>query len=126
MELAGSALVRNLMLLELFPIVLAVELWGMEFTNRRFRFHCDDLGVVQAINSLSASSLPVVRLLRHLVLICLRLNICVSAVHIHAVENEVAHALSRLQWEGFRQLALGAEWLGVPCPRHMWELVLIP
>lgn len=121
-----SVIVRNLMLLELFPTALAVELCGVEFTNRRICFHCDNFGVVQAINSLSASSLLVVRLLRHLVLLCLRLNICVSAVHIPGVENEVVDALSCLQWERLRRLAPGAERLGVPCLWHLWELVLTP
>lgn len=71
--------------------------------NRWVNFHCDNLGVVHAINSLSASSLPVVRLLHHQVLLCLQLNIVVFAVHILGVENEVADALSRLQWNRFRR-----------------------
>lgn len=97
------------MLLELFPIVLAVELWGTEFRDRRVRFHCDNLGVVHAINSLSAASLAVVRLLWHLVLRCLLLNIVVvCAVHIPGIENCVADALSRLQWDRFSQLAPGS------------------
>lgn len=80
--LAGSALIRNLMLLELFPIVVAVKLWGKEFKDWRVCFHCDNMGVVHAINSLSASSLPVVLLLRHLVLRCLTWNIVVPVVDI--------------------------------------------
>lgn len=47
-------LVRNLAALELFPIVLSVELWGQEFRNKRIRFHCDNMGVVQVINSITA------------------------------------------------------------------------
>ena len=112
------------MLLELFPIVLVVELWGQEFWNRRVRFHCDNLGVVQAITSLAASSLPVVRLLRALVLKFLELNMFICAVHIPGVENEVADALSRLQWDRFWQLGPEAEQAGVPCPSGLWDLVL--
>ncbi|KAM3920353.1 uncharacterized protein RB166_014754 [Leptodactylus fuscus] len=63
-----SGLVRNLALLELFPIVVATVLWGDRLRDRRVRFLCDNLGVVQAINSQSANSPPVVRLLRRLVL----------------------------------------------------------
>lgn len=119
-----STLIRNLMLLELFPIVLAVELWGKEFRDRRVRFHCDNLGVVHAIDSLLATSLPVVRLLRHLVLRCLLLNIVVCAVHILGVENCMADAFSRLQWDRFRQLAPEEEQIEVQCPSCLWDLVL--
>lgn len=37
-------LVRNLAAMELFPIVFFGGLWGKEFSNRRVRFHCDNLG----------------------------------------------------------------------------------
>ncbi|XP_077309871.1 integrase/recombinase xerD homolog [Lithobates pipiens] len=56
-----------MVLLELFPVVLAVELWGEAFRDRKVRFHVDNLGVVQVLNRMSAASPPVVRLLRHLV-----------------------------------------------------------
>lgn len=113
---------RNLALLELFPIVLAVEIWGRAFQNKKVRFHCDNLGVVTAINNLSASSLPVVRLLRHLVLLCLRLNAFVYAVHIPGVSKRIADALS--QWKEFRVLAPEAEQHGTPCPPRLWTIAL--
>lgn len=97
------------MLLELFPIMMAVKLWGEEFKDRRLRFHRDNMEVVHAINSLLALSLPVVCLLRHLVLRYLTWNIVMSAVPISGVKNEVADALSRLQWDTFRRLAPEAE-----------------
>ncbi|KAM3909894.1 uncharacterized protein RB166_021519 [Leptodactylus fuscus] len=81
----SSGLVKNLALLELFPILVSVIVWGEFFRNNRVRFHCDNLGVVQALNRLSASSPPVVRVLQRLVLECLRLNACVVAVHVPGV-----------------------------------------
>lgn len=115
-------LLGNLVLLELFPIVMAVEIWQQEFKNKRVLFHCDNLGVVQAINKISASSPPVVRFLRHLVLLCLCLNCYVRAVHVPGVTNNVADALSRLQWARFRMLAPGAGQHGRPCPDHLWDI----
>lgn len=76
------------------------------------------------MNTLSASSPSVVRLLRRLVLLCLRFNIFLFAVHVPGVENDVADALSRLQWDRFRRLAPEVDHIGVPCPGHLWELVL--
>lgn len=66
-----AGLVKNMLLFERFPVVLAVELWGESFRNLKVRFPVDNLGVVQVINKVSAASPPVVRLLRHLVLRCL-------------------------------------------------------
>lgn len=60
-RLAGF--LKNLVLLDLFPIVLVVEIWGEAFCIKKVRFHCDNMGVVSAINSTSACSPPVVRLL---------------------------------------------------------------
>lgn len=64
----------NLTRLELFPILVPVEIWGNRLRNKRVRFLCDNLGVVQTVNSQTANSAPVVSLLRHLVLKCLCLN----------------------------------------------------
>ncbi|KAM4043794.1 uncharacterized protein ACNLHF_014075 [Anomaloglossus baeobatrachus] len=112
------ARVRNLALLELFPIVVAVELWGSHFAGRKVCFHCDNQAVVHAINNLSAKSEPVVVYLRHLVLRCLQLNVQVVARHVPGVDNEVADALSRFQfsrscfdssWEAYYKIGEGTE-----------------
>ena len=119
-----AGLVSNLVLLELFPVVVALEIWGAEFRNLKVRLHCDNLGVVQVINRASASSQPVVRLLRYLVLRCLRLNVFLYAVHIPGVKNDIADALSRFQWDRFRELAPAAEQRGFPCPEWLWGIAL--
>lgn len=98
---------------------MAVELWGERFENKKIRFHCDYMGVVQAINGLTASLPPVVRLLQHLVLRCLLLNAWVVAVHVPGVANGVEDSLSRSQWERFRQLAPEADVNGLECPDSM-------
>lgn len=58
---------RNMTLLELFPVIVAVELWGPRMQNKRVGFWLDNTGIVNCINSLTSSSLPVLALLRHLV-----------------------------------------------------------
>lgn len=64
--------------------------------------------VVTAINNISASSPPVVRLLRHLVLLCLQLNAFIYAVHNPGTCNKLADALSCFQWDEFHVLAPAA------------------
>lgn len=58
----------NLVLLELFPILVALFIWEDRFRNKRVRFFLDNLGVVQVVNKQMVSFPPVVLLLRQLVL----------------------------------------------------------
>ncbi|KAM8945815.1 uncharacterized protein RCH25_049154 [Pelodytes ibericus] len=117
-----SGWVKNLAFLELFPIVVSVILWGPCFENKKVRFWCDNLGVVQAINNGSASSPPVIRLLKELVLICLQRNLLVQAVHVPGIKNDVADSLSRQQWERFRLLAPGVDGEATPVPQWIWGI----
>lgn len=100
---------RNLVLLELFPVVLAEVVWGQFFRDSRLLINTDNTGVVFAINCLSSKNVMVVKLLRHLVLVCLKLNIWIRARHVPGIHNDVADALSR--WSVF----------GSWCRRPMWK-----
>lgn len=111
-------LVRNLAFLELFPIVVAVDIWGEQLRNRKVRFMCDNMGVVQAINRQTANSRPVVGLLRHLVIKGLSLNAHFTAVHVPGVQNNIADSLSRFQVERFQELAPDAAEVGGLVVRH--------
>lgn len=105
-------------LLELFPFVLAVELWGETLSNKKVWFNCNNMGVVSAINNISASSPPVIRLLRYLAHSCLRKNALIYAVHIPGVDNKLSDALSRFKWDEFRSLAPESE------PKGLWKFAL--
>lgn len=85
-------LVWNLTLLELFPILVAAVLWVDLFRNRKVCFHCDNLEVVTAINQLSVSSPPVVKVLQQLVLEGLSLNASVVAKHMTGISNNIKDA----------------------------------
>ncbi|KAM4706799.1 NACHT domain- and WD repeat-containing protein 1 [Discoglossus pictus] len=104
-EWVVAGLTKNLAFLKLFPIVAAVHIWGSAFPDRRVLFHTDNMGVLQAVNNITATSIPVVQLLCHLVLCCLLLNIWLQARHVPGVENGIADALSRFQENRFSALA---------------------
>ncbi|KAM9330745.1 LOW QUALITY PROTEIN: uncharacterized protein PAF06_017672 [Gastrophryne carolinensis] len=118
-----SDLVRNLAFLELFPLVVAVTLWGEVLRNKAVCFRSDNMSVVAAVNTQTSSSLPVVVLLRQLVLGCLRYNVWCRAAHVPGVENGIADALSRSQWERFRKLAPEAREVGESCPSWLLEIL---
>lgn len=69
-----SGLTANITLLEIFPVLISLELWGSCFANRRIILHSDNRAAVYAINCLSSKSLPVLAVLRQLVLKCLELS----------------------------------------------------
>ncbi|KAM4704927.1 uncharacterized protein WCC33_009743 [Rhinophrynus dorsalis] len=118
-----SPLVRNLAFLELFPIVVAVEIWGEKLRNKKVLFWSDNMAVVHVINRSTSKSYPVLALLRHLVLLCLRHNISFRARHVPGMDNAIADSLSRLQLDRFRLLVPEAETEGYSCPEYLWTLV---
>ena len=101
---------------ELFPIVLAIYLWGHHFANKKVIFHCDNQAVVCMINKQTTRSPSSMHLVRCLVSVCLVKNIVFKAVHIPGLENNIADALSRLQFSRFRKLVPLADL--TPTPIH--------
>lgn len=49
----------NIVLLELFPLIVASKIWGEQFVNRRILVSTDNKGVLFAVNCLSSKSQPV-------------------------------------------------------------------
>ena len=90
--------------LELYPIVLAVETWAMNFSNRCILFFTDNEAIVSVINKQSAKDEKIMFLVRRLVLNCLKFNIVFQAKHIPGVTNTLADLLSRLKVEQFKDL----------------------
>lgn len=121
---AQLGLCENIVLLELFPVLVSLTIWGDHFQNKHILLHSDNEGVVFSINCLSTKSLPVITILRQIVVCCLSNNIWLKATYIPGIKNEIADNLSRFQWENFRSLAPGADPCRTPCPPHLWDLLL--
>ncbi|XP_062586589.1 uncharacterized protein LOC134248181 isoform X1 [Saccostrea cucullata] len=96
---------RNITFKELFPIVVAIEIWGETLANCSILFHSDNMAVVNIINRLSSKEPSVMSLVRRLVLACLRFNILFKSEHIPGKDNILPDLLSRLQVEKFKELA---------------------
>jgi hypothetical protein len=90
---------------ELFPIVVAMETWGLYLANKSILFYSDNLSVVHIINKISSKEASIMRLVRRLVLVCLRYNILFKAEHITGITNTLPDLLSRLQVAKFLELA---------------------
>ena len=102
----------NIAILEFYPIVLSLYLWGHVMRNRCILFFTDNESLVHVINKQSSKDKSLMFFVQKLVLICLEYNIVFKAKHIAGVKNRLADSLSRLQVQSFKQLA----------PAHMDKL----
>ncbi|CAC5418456.1 unnamed protein product [Mytilus coruscus] len=107
---------QNIAFLELYPIVLAVEIWGHRFENQCIYFHTDNIALVSVINKQTSKDPLIMFLIRRLVLHCLRNNVNFKARHIYGSKNVLADALSRQQVQKFHRLAPWADTVPKPVP----------
>ena len=98
---------------ELFAIVVACQIWGPSLSDHCVKFHCDNEAVVEIINTKRSKVPRVMDLMRHLTLLTLQHNLYIRAVHIPGKHNDTADAISRYQFQRFRQLAPNAD--STPC-----------
>jgi hypothetical protein len=118
----AEGLTNDITLLEYFPILVAVYIWGSQLKNKMILFHCDNESVVQVINRQSSKSAKLMVLVRELTLKCLQFNLVLRAEHIPGVKNGVADSLSRFQMTRFRELAPNADRQPVQVPSHLWSI----
>ena len=111
----------NIVILEFYPIVLSVLLWGPLMRNQRILFfYTDNAALVDIINKTTSRDPTIMVLVRQLVLACLKFNIFFRAQHVPAVHNTLADALSRLQVSKFKELApAGVQALPTVIPSHL-------
>ena len=90
---------------ELFPIVLALEIWGHLLTNHKLLFLSDNAAVVDIINKTSSKDKCIMKLVRRLVIAALKFNIFFKAKHIPGKSNVICDLLSRFSFQEVRSLA---------------------
>ena len=117
-----EGLLSDITYLELFPVLVALMIWGDRLRNQRILFHIDNQAVVTIMNKKSSKSPRVMHLLRKLVLLTLKYNILIRGKHIFGRTNLIADAISRSQWVTFRTLAPQANHLPVPIPDQVWKI----
>ena len=110
---------NNITVLELYPIVLALNIWMDHISNKKLRIHTDNQDLVHIINKKTSREKSIMPLVRKLVLTALHNNTLMHAVHIPGVSNSLADALSRLQLGRFRKLAPNMEAQASVVPSHL-------
>lgn len=125
---SNEILVRklNIAILELYPIVVALYLWGSDLANKRISIFSDNLAVVDIINKQTSKEPRIMCLLRQLVLTCLRYNILIKSCHVPGHMNVLADHLSRLQVARFKMLCPLAQSNPTPVPSGLRLEQLMP
>ena len=73
---------KNIAILEFYPIVLSLMLWGNQIKNRCITFFTDNEALVHVINKSTCKDTTLMVFVRKLVLVCLNHNILFKAKHI--------------------------------------------
>ena len=87
----------HITVLELYPIVAAVCVWGHLLANHCVLFMCDNMSVVEIINKQSSKDQHVMSLMRRFVIETMKYNILFKCKHVPGKSNIVADHLSRFQ-----------------------------
>lgn len=108
----------HISVLELYPIVLSVLVWGKVMSDKCVIFHTDNEGIVHVINNLSSPHKTLMILIRKLVVATMGNNIMFRAVYFPGEENTLADALSRFQFVRAFQISPRLNIRPCPVPQH--------
>ena len=86
---------------ELYPIVLAIAMWGSHLSGLRLTVRCDNEAVCHIWKSGTCKSRPIMTLLRAGLLIAAWYHAVVLLVPVPGVDNTLADCLSRMQVQRF-------------------------
>ena len=111
---------------ELFPILVAVAVWGPLWGGSTVLCHCDNQAVVSVIRSRSCRDKKLMHLLRCLFFFEAYFGIRLQASHVAGINNGAADALLRDNLSLFFSLLPQAAVSPTPLPRELVELLLSP
>ena len=83
--------------LETYPILALLGIFASHLRRREVWIHCDNAAVVGSLNRFTTKHKPSMVLLRGIVLLSLKFNFKIKAVHIPGTLNVISDALSRGQ-----------------------------
>jgi hypothetical protein len=119
----SSEILKDITYLEIIQIALAVMLWGNLFHKKKINFHVANMAVVCILNSRTSKSERFLKLLRFIVYQTLINNCNIKSSHIGSKNNLIADALSRGNFQKFRELAPNADKYPVEVPLQFWNLL---
>lgn len=106
------------------PILLACAVWGREWARKRIVCKCDNMSVVEVINSGYSRDKELIHLLRCMFFINEHAHISVTAVHYPGKVNVRADALSRNDLTRFLQEVPTVDRVPTPIPDQLLLLLV--
>ena len=122
---SASQLPLSIAYKELIPIVVAVYLWGPQWSSRRVEFLCDNESLVAVLSSGIFRDPKLIFLMRFLALLAVRHSFSFKASSVRGRANPVADALFCFQFQRFRHLAPQADLAVTPVPPDLLEALLV-
>ena len=110
---------KNIAFLEFYPIIVPIQIFGIEMANKYVNFSCDNQAIVCLINKQTCKDPEIMKLTRHLVLTAMQYNIKFTATHVPGKLNYLADALSRLQATPHLLVNYGMQLQPVAVPRRL-------
>lgn len=114
----------NIAAKELFPIVVAVAIWGPLFKESCIYIYSDNTAVVSALSSRSAKDEHLSHLLRCLFFFLAHYRVSYRALHLAGERNRAADALSRNNFPAFISLFPQAPRIASPIPSPLLDMLL--
>jgi len=120
-----SDILSDITYLEMIPIALACFLWKDKFCSLKICFNCDNIAVVQILNSKTSRSERVMSLIRLIVLWSMQSSFNFKSFHLPGVHNKICDSISRKDFRMFRRLAPEADLQPTPIPQEFWGYLVM-
>ena len=114
----------HIVLKELLRVLLACIIWGKEWSGKRVICHCDNMAVVEVLNSGYSKDKDMMHLLRCLFFISEYHHFLVEAVHLPGKSNDAANAPSRDNISRLLQVLPEAQLHPTPIPTQVLHLLV--
>ena len=110
----------NIAILELYAIVLAVELWASGLAGRTVVLRSDSQATVGWLERKNSDIPVVMHLLQQMTLTCLQFQVYIRAKFVSGTTNTAADLVSRNRLLEFHKRFPEAERNSTPLPRTLW------
>jgi hypothetical protein len=90
---------------EMLALLVAATVWGRHWAGKNVLFHCDNMGVVGAVESGTSKCPQLMNLIRKLFFIAARHQFDFKTVYVSTTDNNLADALSRMDMPRFHKAA---------------------
>ena len=93
--LGGTGITDDVTFLEMFPLLVSLQIGCGNLKNKKNVFRSDNLASVHIVSYMTSKNDIVMIILKYLTLLCLRLNVAFKSQHVGGFSNQIPDALSR-------------------------------